>query len=486
MKQWRNALMALVVASCFLGVSGKAQAVVGIPDDVPANTLLFPFFKIDPIHAGVNSTDTLLTITNTSAFAQFVHVSLWDRHSIHQLNFTVVLTHHDVFSCSAWDLILGGLGCLGANAPSPAPIQVINNLTVCAGPAGLAQPLVNNNLQPSDPLYLTCPLGQKELLVGYVTADIVALPTTANPGDPGYPLGVGLVLDALLAPVDGGANVLIGHEYLVNLPAGDASGFNAVGIEWVTQGSSYPTLLNGVFTPVAVLPVGLSPVPSIVAEGQNAVSVTPPNTQFLGFYLNKCIQAQLAPCLYDHLERIDGINGDAVQTATSSDLLGIAGVAPCTIQEFNCSNLNLIFRYLTAPAVNANTGIWIWKDRNALFAFLQIIFPTFVPDDGSVNIAMWDEAENPFSIPYVLPDEVNFLDVKQVAPGATPGGWFRVKYSPLPFFGFLQSVGYSIQTAANANASLSWQVAFPAHRHYTYYLGDSAGGVVLPASPIFE
>lgn len=481
MKQWRNALMALVVASCFLGISGKAQAVVGIPDDVPANTLLFPFFKVDPVHAGFLSQDTLLTITNTSAFAQFVHVSLWDRHSDHQLNFNVVLTHHDVFSCSMWDLILGGLGCLGAQAPSPAPQQVINALTVCAGPTGLSQPIQNPNFPPNDPLFLVCPLGQHELLVGYVTADIVSLPTTANPGDPGYPLGIGLINDALGVPADGGSNVLIGHQYLVNLPAGDASGFNAVGIEWVTQNSSYPAIVAGVLTPVAVGPVGFSPVPSIVAEGQNAVSVAPAGTQFLGFYLNKCIENQLAPCLYDHLERIDGLNGDAVQTGTSAELLN----GDCTIQGFDCSNLNLLFRYLTAPSVNANTGIWIWKDRNALFAFLAIIFPTFVPDDGSVNIAMWDEAENPFSIPYFLPDEVNFLDVKQVAPGVTPGGWFRVKYTPLPFFSILQSVGYSVQTAANANASLSWQVAFPAHRHYTYYLGNN-GLAVLPANPVFE
>ena len=58
--------VAIVVAACLLLGEGKAQAKFGVPDDVPASTLLFPFFKVDPNPGPLSRQDTLIVVTNTS------------------------------------------------------------------------------------------------------------------------------------------------------------------------------------------------------------------------------------------------------------------------------------------------------------------------------------------------------------------------------------------------------------------------------------
>lgn len=52
MKRLWKGLAVLVAVAMLSGVSSTAQAVVGIPDDVPGATLLFPFFKVNPARTG--------------------------------------------------------------------------------------------------------------------------------------------------------------------------------------------------------------------------------------------------------------------------------------------------------------------------------------------------------------------------------------------------------------------------------------------------
>src|SRR5581483_1345769 len=199
MNRIRKGLAALLAAVFFLGVGGVAQAVIGVPDDVPGSTLLFPFFKVNPNRTADDTQDTLLVVTNTgggtssSQSAVFpniaVHFTIWSKASVHVYDFSVILTPHDVFSCSLYDLIVGQTGC--ANGTTKVP----------PAPAGVA------------PL-LQVTVGRQNILAGYVTADLVFVPTGGFPGEPGYPFVYG--------------NVLVGHMYLVNLIQGSSTGFNAV------------------------------------------------------------------------------------------------------------------------------------------------------------------------------------------------------------------------------------------------------------------
>jgi hypothetical protein len=430
MNRIRKGLAALLAAVFFLGIGGVAQAVIGVPDDVPGSTLLYPFFKVNPNRTADDTQDTLLVVTNTAGATTStqsgvnpniaVHFTIWSVASRHIYDFSVILTPHDVFSCSLYDLIVGGTGC--ANGSS----------TVAPAPTGVA-----SALQVGDEL------------TGYVTADLVFSPTFAFPGEPNYPFVYG--------------NILVGHMYLVNLIQGSSTGFNAVSIE-----SAQPCY-------------GHNAVPDAGAVAANS----------FGFYRTRCADEQTAAncatvapapgactqsiAYSDYSERIDGPNGDFAQTGTAG---GFSGGAVAD------SPLGLIVRYLSIDALNASSELLSWRDR--------------VPSSTSLNVAVYDDAENVHSVTFSVANEVSFnVTADIITPGATDG-WFRVKYlcglfgscsynyltppgsgspTPLPP---IQSVAFSVQNADSAGAgtpsdeTLRWDATVPAHRQYTSFIGGSS------------
>jgi len=98
MKRLWKGLAVLAVAVTLNGSGSTAQAVVGIPDDVPAATLLFPFFKVDPARTAGDAQDTLMVVSDVSAIPVHVHVTIWSVRSEHIFDFTALLSQHDVFS----------------------------------------------------------------------------------------------------------------------------------------------------------------------------------------------------------------------------------------------------------------------------------------------------------------------------------------------------------------------------------------------------
>lgn len=89
-----------LIGALALGAGGAAHANVCAVDDVPAATLLFPFvvFDFDAYHAGAKGTDTIFSITNMSAEAQVVHVTIWTDFGAPILDFNILLTGYDVVS----------------------------------------------------------------------------------------------------------------------------------------------------------------------------------------------------------------------------------------------------------------------------------------------------------------------------------------------------------------------------------------------------
>jgi hypothetical protein len=405
---WRGMGLLLMAGLILLGGSGKAQAVVGIPDDVPAATLLYPFFTVDPTPATDSRLDSLIVVTNTSNRDILAHITIWSVRSEHIYNFTVSLTEHDVYSCSLLDLLVNPETLAEPCEAFQAPTGVVGDLTV------------------------------GDILAGYVTVDVVNAATSLFPGQAGYPF-----LDW---------NILVGHLYLVNLPAGSAAGFNAVSIEAVSN-----------------FPFGST------AVGQAANAVLGFESTQTGFYLTRCIESQgggaasvCAPLgTYGNRERIDGPAGDVAQTGSA--------VQPAGAED---SPLSLIVRYFSVPALNGRTQVWLWKDRNTSGAAAE------------VNLAVYDEDENAHSVTLNLPNEVNFGSTEEtITPGA-PGGWFRIKFDCGPFgsCGYnpldgstwedidttpIQAVAYALQFANDQAANLRWDAVFPAHRQYTNYQGGA-------------
>ncbi|HEV7669531.1 MAG TPA: hypothetical protein VGS22_13485, partial [Thermoanaerobaculia bacterium] len=88
-----------------LALSGQAVATICTIDDVPAATLLLPYFEVDL--SNPNGINTLFSINNASATAVLAHVVLWSDLSVPTFDFNVYLTGYDVQSISIRDIFNG-------------------------------------------------------------------------------------------------------------------------------------------------------------------------------------------------------------------------------------------------------------------------------------------------------------------------------------------------------------------------------------------
>jgi hypothetical protein len=240
----RAALFFVLVGLLALG--SQAGAVICTVDDVPAATLLLPYFEVDA--ANPSGVTTLFSINNASATAVLAHVTVWTDLSYPVLDFNVYLTGYDVQSINLRDILLNGVlphtasaGQDPGDSISPkGPLSQDINFASC-----------NNQLPPPSTLpadflaYLRAALtGQPStaitgcsnssccaaqafgdnILRGYVTVDTVNNCTLKFPSDPGYFLQGG-----------GGdatnQNVLWGDVFFVNSAENFASGNPLVHIE---------------------------------------------------------------------------------------------------------------------------------------------------------------------------------------------------------------------------------------------------------------
>jgi hypothetical protein len=125
----KKALVCFSLAA-LLGMGGQAFAEICTVDDVPAATLLLPYFEVnldDP-----NALTTLFSINNASAAAAIAHVTVWTDESIPTLDFDVYLTGYDVQTINVRDIFngnvprtadrgvdAGGFGTADSISPSP-------------------------------------------------------------------------------------------------------------------------------------------------------------------------------------------------------------------------------------------------------------------------------------------------------------------------------------------------------------------------------
>ena len=90
---WIRKCLSAVLALCALSASGLSWAVVGAIDNVPAATLLLPYFEDDLGNA--NGTQTTMKISNSSATAVLAHVVMWTDLGIPTLEFNLYLVGYD-------------------------------------------------------------------------------------------------------------------------------------------------------------------------------------------------------------------------------------------------------------------------------------------------------------------------------------------------------------------------------------------------------
>lgn len=136
-----------------LGFAGQAQAVIGTIDDVPAATLLLPYFEVSLDPSG-NGITTLFSINNASETAVLAHVTVWSDQSVPVLDFDVYLTGYDVHTINLRDILIGrnlprtasaGQDTGGDTISPQGPISDDVNFPLCGGVLPPAIPAISPN-----------------------------------------------------------------------------------------------------------------------------------------------------------------------------------------------------------------------------------------------------------------------------------------------------------------------------------------------------
>jgi len=223
-------------------VAAPASAVIGTIDDVPAATLLLPYFEVDLDNP--NGMTTLFSVNNASKFAAVAHITLWTDESIPTLDFDVYLTGYDVQTFNIRDIFNGRLpatadlgsdpkdtvspqGALSDDIDFPGSTGPCGSAsTVYTDPAlsstlithlrrshtGLSSPLFNNRCAGAS-------YGDN-IARGYITMDSVTACNLLFPSDAGY-----------FASFADSRNILWGDYFYINPGANLASGETLVHIE---------------------------------------------------------------------------------------------------------------------------------------------------------------------------------------------------------------------------------------------------------------
>ena len=104
----------VIIALVLLAAAGTGYAVTCAYDNVPAATLLVPYWKVTlngatgfPI--GNGGTDTLVSVVNVSTPGVIAHVTVWNKYSKAVIDFNLPLTGKDAVSFSMRDIMNGKL-----------------------------------------------------------------------------------------------------------------------------------------------------------------------------------------------------------------------------------------------------------------------------------------------------------------------------------------------------------------------------------------
>jgi hypothetical protein len=235
--EMKKVLLCLVLVG-LVGWVAPAEAEICTIDDVPAATLLVPYFEVDLADRG--GVTTLFSINNASATAVLAHVTVWTDESIPTLDFDIYLTGYDVQTINLRDIFeFGNLPITASAGQDPGDVisnqgaisQDINfascNSTLpyppgVIGAARLATLRAAHTGQFA-PLFGGCLAADygDDVARGYVTVDTVTQCNLLFPSSPGY-FSTGIASNQ---------NVLWGDYFYVDPAENFAQGETLVHIE---------------------------------------------------------------------------------------------------------------------------------------------------------------------------------------------------------------------------------------------------------------
>jgi hypothetical protein len=233
-----------------LALSGAAFAEIGTIDDVPAATLLLPYFECElgpdlvPLWTGRT---TLFSINNASATAALAHVTLWTDESIPTLDFDVYLTGYDVQTINVCDIFDGNLPRTASVGQDPGDtispqgdLSQDINFASCNGFLPYNNPALNatllNHIRNAHTGGPSTVFGNRcsgfdygdTVARGYITVDTVTQCSLEFPSSPAYFSGIASF-----------QNILWGDYFYANPVENFAQGETLVHIEACQPGDGY-------------------------------------------------------------------------------------------------------------------------------------------------------------------------------------------------------------------------------------------------------
>src|SRR5436305_2755501 len=227
--------IALALTS-LVALGGQAFATICTVDQVPAATLLLPYFEVDGNNP--NGLTTLFSVNNASATAVLAHVVVYSELSVPVLDFNIYLTGYDVQTINLRDILISGnlpqtasAGQDPADKISPkGPKSQDINFASCTGqlpppvlPPNFIQHLALSLTGKGSPLFGGLCSGRNlgdNIARGYITVDTVNNCTLRLPSDPAY-----FANDITFQ------NVLWGDYFYVNQAQNFANGDTLVHVE---------------------------------------------------------------------------------------------------------------------------------------------------------------------------------------------------------------------------------------------------------------
>lgn len=211
----------------------KAHAVIGTLDNVPAATLLYPYFEVDL--SNVNGKTTVVGVHNTSATAILARVTMWSNAGIPIYNFNIYLTGYDTQSFDMRAVLNGNLPQTASAGQDPTDVispkgSLSQDINFASCNGNLPYPTVNAAFVADLQKMLTGQASTTEfpgqcvgtnagdnIARGYLTIDTVNSCSTT-----GIPAGAGGDAPTLATYFNGTSyrmtsqNVLLGDYMLIN------------------------------------------------------------------------------------------------------------------------------------------------------------------------------------------------------------------------------------------------------------------------------
>jgi hypothetical protein len=221
-------LITSVAVMALLVLGGQAVALVPTIDNVPAATLLLPYFECDlgnaptanaPASGNPNGVNTLFSVNNASATAQLAHVTVWSDQSVPVLDFDIYLTGYDVQTISICEVLVDGILPQTGSGTNTAANDPGSPLGLFSGPDVIYPNCNTTSSPPLPPVYAIPAINTQfrihlqQLLTGrqstvdgtcaganygdniargYITIDDVNSCSTLFPSDTGYFISGGL------------------------------------------------------------------------------------------------------------------------------------------------------------------------------------------------------------------------------------------------------------------------------------------------------